>query len=180
MPVFESHSRKLGLQFAQWGEIFCKGVSNLMFIQLFLTRYYFLVTISWYKKQILKNYNDPSDFFSSHCMYVICLPHSLLTFSKLSTEEIVSNILNLSQVLYVSSFFSSFWLLGDESRDFSYAEKELFAKISEFTKWKLFSLKMVLGCRFEWRYLSFCEFAQICTEFFLRNSTPHSQKLKDM
>ena len=25
MPVFESHSRKLGLQFAQWGEIFCKG-----------------------------------------------------------------------------------------------------------------------------------------------------------
>ena len=179
MPVFESHSRKLGLQFEQWVEIFCKGASNLIFIHLVFMRYYLTNSYNIIV-QILKNYDDPSDFFSSHCMYVICLPHSLLTFSKLSTEEIVSNILNLSQVLYVSSFFSSFWLLGDESRDFSYAEKELFAKISEFTKWKLFSLKIVLGCRFEWRWLSFCEFAQICTEFFLRNSTPHSQKLKDM
>ena len=43
----------------------------------------------------------------------------------------------------------SFWLLGVESRDFSHAEKERTA------------------CRFEGKWLSFCEFAQLCKKFFL-------------
>ena len=30
-------------------------------------------------------------------------------------------------------------------------KKELLAKLSKFTKWQLFSLKMILGCRFEWK-----------------------------
>ena len=46
------------------------------------------------------------------------------------------------KVLYISY---SFWLLGVESRDFSYAEKEknclALAKLSKFTKRQLFSLK---------------------------------------
>ena len=53
------------------------------------------------------------------------------------------------KVLYMSS---SFWLLGVESRDFlMLRKKELLAKLSKFTKWHLLSLKMVLGCRFEWK-----------------------------
>ena len=34
---------------------------------------------------------------------------------------------------------------------FSCWKKELLAKMSNITKWHLFSLKMVLGCRFEWK-----------------------------
>ena len=45
--------------------------------------------------------------------------------------------------------------------------KELLAKPSKFIKWQLFSLKMALGCLFEWKWLSFCEFAQLCKQFFL-------------
>ena len=45
-------------------------------------------------------------------------------------------------------------------------KKELLAKLSKFTKWQLFSLKMVLGCRFEWKQFSFCEFAQLCKQLF--------------
>jgi hypothetical protein len=40
---------------------------------------------------------------------------------------------------------SNFWLLGVDLRDFSHAEKEKNACKAE----QLFSLKMVLGCRFE-------------------------------
>ena len=36
MPVFESHSRKLGLQFAQWGEIFCKALFYMVLLNQFL------------------------------------------------------------------------------------------------------------------------------------------------
>ena len=50
---------------------------------------------------------------------------------------------------------------------FMLRKKELNAKICKFKKWQLFSLKMVLGCRLEWKWLSFCEFAQLCKQFFL-------------
>ena len=46
-------------------------------------------------------------------------------------------------------------------------KKELLAKLRKFTKWQLVSLKMVLGCLFEWKWLSFCEFSQICKQLFL-------------
>jgi hypothetical protein len=36
---------------------------------------------------------------------------------------------------------SSFWLLRDESRDFSQAEKKMLAKLSKFTKRQPFSIK---------------------------------------
>ena len=72
------------------------------------------------------------------------------------------------KAIFVLSMSFSFWLLGVESRDFSQAEKErTLAKLSKFTKWQLFSLKMVLGCLFEWKWVSFCKFALLCKQFFL-------------
>ena len=63
---------------------------------------------------------------------------------------------------------SSFRLMGVESLDFSHAEKERTAcKAKRILKITTILLKMVLGCRFEWKLLSFCEFAQLCKQFFL-------------
>ena len=45
-------------------------------------------------------------------------------------------------------------------------KKELLAKLSKFTNWQLFSLKRVIDCRFDWKLLSVCEFAQLCKQFF--------------
>ena len=99
MPVFESHSRKLGLQFAQRGEIFCKGVSDLIFIHLFFMRYYLTNSYNIII-QILKNYNDPSEFFSIHCeLFVTASSQSKLSKSSETSEEKVVNILNLSYLL---------------------------------------------------------------------------------
>ena len=54
-------------------------------------------------------------------------------------------------------------------------KKELFVKLSKFTKWKLFLLKMVLGCLFE-IFLSFAN-----SSFFLslrKNMWLNLQQLK--
>jgi hypothetical protein len=61
----------------------------------------------------------------------------------------------------------SFLQLAVGSRDLSQAEKEIFTKLSKFTKWQLFSLKMTnffIEDHFE---MSIWEFAQLCKQLFL-------------
>ena len=56
---------------------------------------------------------------------------------------------------------SSFWMLRVESRDFSLAEKERTACKAEKIH------KMVLGYQFEWKMLTFWEFAHLRKQCFL-------------
>ena len=63
---------------------------------------------------------------------------------------------------------SSFWLLGVESLDFSHAEKERTAckdeQIHKMTT--IFIQNDPIGFHFVGKQLSFCEFAQLCKQFF--------------
>ena len=68
---------------------------------------------------------------SVHC----CCLENLWTWLRCSTCSLVFGCWELSHVIFLML-----------------RKKELLAKLIEFTKWQLFSLKMVLGCRFEWKY----------------------------
>ena len=57
-------------------------------------------------------------------------------------------------------------MLRTELSHIIFLKKELLAKLSKFTKCQPFSLKMVLSCLFEFKWLSICEFAQLCKQFF--------------
>ena len=63
-----------------------------------------------------------------------------------------------TKMVYV---FSSFWLLGVESRDFGHAEKERTACKAEQIN-KMTTIVIQNGLR-----LSFCEFDQFCKQLFL-------------
>ena len=69
------------------------------------------------------------------------------------------------KVLYMSS---SFWLLGVESRDFSYVEKGRTAcKAEQILKMTtIFTQNDNLGS-FLVKKLSFCEFAQLCNQLHI-------------
>ena len=57
-----------------------------------------------------------------------------------------------SLVIVVLHMSSSFWLLGVESRDFSHVEEEIIAcKAKQIYKMAIGTLKMVLGCHFEYK-----------------------------
>ena len=77
---------------------------------------------------------------------------------------------------------SSFWQLGVESRDFSQDEKERTAKLQNDN---YFHSKRQPRTIFSKKLLSFCEFAQLCKQFFPSQHeknyvTPNSQKVEEM
>ena len=63
-------------------------------------------------------------------------------------------------------------------------KKEPLAKLSKFTKWQIFSLKMVLGCRFEenihhlWICSAFQAVLSVSSWEKLHDPTPNSPKLE--
>ena len=79
---------------------------------------------------------------------------SLASFCYLS-KRIIRAILKISAILYKMLYmYFSFWLLYWELNHmiFLKLEKiELLAKLSKFTKWHLFSLKMTSKDYFEWK-----------------------------